>query len=809
MNTYNVYLFKNHNYYNRRIVEYKSIADYYNNLGEAVLLTNINFNPNNGITSSQIINFDLGDSENGNREESPSYCVITDNDDLIVSRWWVVEAKRIRQGQTEISLLRDVIADYKEQILESPSFIKKGYLGTINDPAIFNNEDMTFNQIKTSETLLKDKSGCPWWIGYIPKSSGGVTVELPSGSYPISGEYSTLEQHPYYSYTSTPFVGPYIDSTYKVYYSNAGQQGWDKNGNPKVPSIGTGSTLYTSYGVALSNVKQGWPVIVGKNQKIDDIYPVMSSLAKSSTVDWETGSYALTGAHSIEDVAVFLEQQDTYIRAGGTTYQVAIINQQLTRSVDIPNSNPYAQNFLKLANNTNSKLGDDYIRTDSGSGSYSGIEYTAMCYYIAFIPQPDDDIRYTLPVVRNHCDDAPYDLVAIPASYLWVGDQALSTDIVVSKKLVYSLITALTAEAYDWQLVPYAPLPDDLFINIAGDNAKVDLDRLQAGDYTVITNYEGNTILTVVFYPGSSSFTKSINKHTINIPNSVTEFKVANETDMYRLCSPNYNGQFEFSATKNKGVSGWNISYTLKPYNPYIRVAPIFNGLYGKNFSDARGLICGGDFSISQVSDNWDKYELENKNYQVMFDRQIQNMEVNNSVQRKLENWNILTGTVGGAVGGAMFGGMTGNTAAGVGGGVVGAGLSLAGGIADKNLNEKLRQEALSYAQDQFGYQLQNIKALPYSLTKVGSQTTDYKNFPFVEYYTCTEVEKQALRDKIDWNGMTIGRIGYISNFLKDFTDESGTFIQARPIKLGTDIRDDSHVAEVIATELQTGVYFV
>ena len=38
-----------------------------------------------------------------------------------------------------------------------------------------------------------------------------------------------------------------------------------------------------------------------------------------------------------------------------------------------------------------------------------------------------------------------------------------------------------------------------------------------------------------------------------------------------------------------------------------------------------------------------------------------------------------------------------------------------------------------------------------------------------LEYYTCTEIEKQALRDKIKYNGMTVGTIGKI----EDFTDST------------------------------------
>ena len=118
----------------------------------------------------------------------------------------------------------------------------------------------------------------------------------------------------------------------------------------------------------------------------------------------------------------------------------------------------------------------------------------------------------------------------------------------------------------------------------------------------------------------------------------------------------------------------------------------------------------------------------------------------------------------------------------------------------------------MDYTKDRFSYSLQNIKALPNSLTKVDAQNSDYRNFPFIEYYTCTEVEKQALRDKIKWDGMTIGRIGRISNFIETDTIQDvrthGHFVQAKPLRLDYQY-EDSHVCQAISAELQTGVYFV
>jgi hypothetical protein len=100
-----------------------------------------------------------------------------------------------------------------------------------------------------------------------------------------------------------------------------------------------------------------------------------------------------------------------------------------------------------------------------------------------------------------------------------------------------------------------------------------------------------------------------INK-TLTVPsrqvtNNALKYKLSNELDVYRLCSPNYNGLFEWSNVKNDRTDKFNIDCTLRPYNPYIHVTPVFktSGLYGQDFDDQRGLICQGDFSIPIIND--------------------------------------------------------------------------------------------------------------------------------------------------------------------------------------------------------------
>jgi hypothetical protein len=331
----------------------------------------------------------------------------------------------------------------------------------------------------------------------------------------------------------------------------------------------------------------------------------------------------------------------------------------------------------------------------------------------------------------------------------------------------------------------------------------MDISNLRIEDCNLIYKTGETKAAGCVFWiSGSSKLTKYI-YHKIEVSSDNLEFKVQNECDKYRLCSPNWSGAFEFSATKNGGVTQFRCDLAFKPVNPYIRVAPVFDGLYGPISDDARGLICGGDFSFSRTQNEWIEYLRQNQNYQRIFDRQIENIEVNNSVQRISEYVNMVTGTVSGAVSGGMGGAMIGGGVYGAAAGsIIGGGASLAGGIADVILNEQLRTEALDYTKDQFGYQLGNIKALPTSIIKVDVLTPNSKIYPILEYYTCTDIEKEALRNKIKYNGMTIMRIGTIS----EFKQENPSYIKGKLIRL-TSVADDFHVLNAIASELNKGVF--
>ena len=395
--------------------------------------------------------------------------------------------------------------------------------------------------------------------------------------------------------------------------------------------------------------------------------------------------------------------------------------------------------------------------------------------------------------------DAPYAMFAMPAHTLsfTANGSVYSSNDYLTYRLVQNMIVTLGSNLYDIQLLPYCPITDP---QIVGGNLLVP--GTENKDFVLIKDESGN-VASLLLWANTSSFERELD-YKIALPASALETKVANECDRYRIISPTYNGEFEFSAAKNGGVDGFMAYFTYKPFNPFIKIAPVFNSnyLYGGEFEDARGCICQGDFSLPQIDDAWIEYQLQNKNYLNSFNRQIENMDINNSYQQTMDIVNAITGTISGAATGGAAGFMVGGVPGAIIGAVGGGAASAAGGIADVLMNEKLRTEARDYTIDQFNYQLGNVKALPYSLANIGAQTIISKLFPFVEYYTCTDTEKNALRSKIKYNGMTVGVIGTIGEYLQ----EDYTYIKGRLVRL-EGVEDNFKIINVIADEINKGVF--
>ena len=184
-----------------------------------------------------------------------------------------------------------------------------------------------------------------------------------------------------------------------------------------------------------------------------------------------------------------------------------------------------------------------------------------------------------------------------------------------------------------------------------------------------------------------------------------------------------------------------------------------------------------------------------------MFDRQIKNMDVQNDINKQNARWQLalspVTGGASGAAAAGQFGGMQ--------GAAVGAAVGAVGGLATSALDYRntlrMMEENRQYSIDMYGYNLQNIQAIPTSLTKTSALTYNTRVWPFIEYYTCTDAERNALADKMKYNGMTIMKIGKLTDYLLG----EDKFYKGQLIRLNINV--DSHMAYEIYNELNKGVY--
>ena len=360
-----------------------------------------------------------------------------------------------------------------------------------------------------------------------------------------------------------------------------------------------------------------------------------------------------------------------------------------------------------------------------------------------------------------------------------------------------SLATKLGANLYDLQLLPFSPLT-----GLHYAHGLIDINSSDTKRYTIIDNS------VPLIWCTASSGSKTITTIQFNCTNK----KIDNETKFLRFVSPGYSSSFEINPAKlDNGFSSINVDYTYLPYNPFIRVAPLFSGLYGSEFHDARGLILSGDFSLMYLGDAWVNFQTQNKNYDLIFNREIKTLET----QYDIANKNALVGSVVGTLQGALTGGTIGSMGGPIGsvvGAVAGGVASGVAGAADIANTKKLQAEAIDFKRDLFGYQLGNIKAMPNSIAKTTAYNIINKLFPIIEVYECTEEEKKAVANKIAWNGMTVMTIGKIYDYIPNswsygnITDKG--YIKGKIIRLNDDKIDDAHLQATIIEEINKGWYF-
>lgn len=792
------------NYYNRLLKTEATIEDYLNAVESNYTTFDVNFNPNDGINTEHIIG-------QGEYDGKGDYLVVTDDENQIVSRWFILEAKRTRAGQYHLLLRRDLIADYYNIIKDAPCLIEKSMLSP-NSPLLFNKEDMTFNQIKTKEYLLKDKSGCPWLVGYYDKNMTNFNG--------VAKTNAISELNPIH-------VGPNFAEDFTMYeFTNLA----NKDLAPENRRWFGGPAYDIYLVIDLRRPKEG------RNPELNWRLYIYGDLSyKLVPTEWGGAAFGvnitLTEQGVISRIESWLEEQKQLNQYNSNRLFVELANEFYGAGINGPTNEPALENFMFFdgkifaddseeniyyarASTLGNKEIDDYQFTYGGTNDIiirqgllkalavtnadsQTVPYGFYCQYQAYELILEalsfEQVSYNIPDTgKLVTEDAPYNIFAIPYGDIDVigpGELAFTT----KKDTAFQVASAMAVNhgsfVYDIQLLPYCPIQ-----SLLSDDGSLQVGT--SDQYSLIGGVLGNESI-ILHVPAS--------KIEFNIPlvlpagQSALDKKVNNECDKWRLASPNYADFFDFSVEMNAGVEFFNIDCEFKPYTPYIHVNPNFKSLYGSDFNGPRGLVCGGDYSLSRVDNQWVNYQISNKNYEKIFGRQIQNLEVQQKAETLQSITSALVGTAQGAMSGAMIGNMAGGIAGGIVGGVVGGGLSAVAGAVDVQVTRMLQMETLDYTKDLYNYNLGNIQALPQTISKVSTFNNNNKIFPIIEYYTCTEVEKEMLRNKIKYNGMTTMVIGKIN-------DAGSGYVKGKLIRIENS-SEDFHLINSIGEEVNKGFF--
>ena len=538
------------NYFNRIIKKENTIADYKAADADYKEVSNINFNPGDGVNTSLV----LGLGQNGSLfdGEEFDYLVayeVVDNVNVINSRWFIIEQDRERAGQFELTLKRDVLADNYIDVVNSPIFLEKGFINDVNDPLLYNSESMNLNQIKQLEIPLKDETESGWVVGYIP-SDAFPKVEPQYDrvekkvTTPMEADFEidNITEWSYWQYcSSNPNYKFMADSAGKrkvtvkirsedrhadyrsfrvdmvtanyTFYPNSTDAGTYSQQNSGY--IKTSATLeypqwYQDYGPV--TFKQG-TINAGICNNIFD--PVRNNSAFNTALNTILG----TGI-SIGDTSALRRLQDKIILDATTNkyYKISVISISESNPITVTSSTTGGQAALTALKNAM------YYPNGAG-GSLQG-EYTTFTAsnsstsYAIKLTNIGDSFYVDLNSDRAHLNDAPYDMFCIPFSDT-LKLKFDSTEFTCSKNVALSMATEIARDlgsgnVYDVQLLPYCP-NRTMVVNSGSPSSVLNLASVK---YDLIKESVTNSPKSAVIWCTESTF-----QVPITVESNIVEFK--------------------------------------------------------------------------------------------------------------------------------------------------------------------------------------------------------------------------------------------------------------------------------------------
>lgn len=830
-----VYFYKFNNYYNRIIKKYDTLVEYGDYLYKQ---ENCNFVHGDGVNSTFTYNKPSTDTQ------TPDYVIVSDYNGNL-SRWFVTNSLKVRDRQDKLTLRRDLIADYYSDIVKhSPCLIRKGYVDN-ESPFIFNDEGVKYNKIKEEEILIKDRSNCSYIVGFFANNAFNTDTTVNGTVKDTEADYyfDTIADFPFKNYvegagnthSQSARIAEQNRFSTKVHYalkysgksiSFSSQRNIEffinRYGLNKPSGVNSVySTQYTYQGVSYpiyynSGTMANNCRLEGKSNTNEtiDFYLVIKKYIDTfiNRINFDNSdlvSYSKQVLELNENRYNDLEQYvGKKIKIGNVIYDcswgtenVAIRDKNYTNY-----TSSYAWNSIDMAFNSYQPSDTDLSNAINYGQTLRYVnwntkDYEGIADEIRVICRTEDKFLVLSPAVvnistqvqakanRTHLSEQPYDM------FMMINESGVNykvgvTDYVSNHEVNMNMAIAICQSAgsgsYDIQVVPFNPMQGTILPDDSINFYNFDTHEIKDADNNVVGHY---------IMCNTSDLKINIVKDELKL--LPEDYKKDYNLKEYRLCSPNQETIFEFSPSINDGIESWNITANYRPYVSYIKVQPSWKGLYGRDIyhgtdidtglTDFRGLVYNSSLCVTQLNDAYSNYLSNNKNFQQLFDNQINTLT---------KTQNIELSAMEETLGLRSFTGMP-----------IGSILRVIGGNKDIEMTRELNNVALSKMQTDFNYQMDNVKSMPHTIKKMTAINGDTRIFPFIEIYGAKDKEVQSFELKMQYTGYTIMTTGFIYSFLKE---EGETFIQADLIRLDLSRSEetaDNHIAVEIASELSKGVY--
>lgn len=780
-------------YYTRRIKLYNTLSQY----ADYVITTfnNINFIYNDGVNTTQILNYNPAQYDN----QEPTYVIVQDNDTGELSRWFVINSIRTRKGQYQLSLHRDLIADNIDNVLSATTYVERGYCDNILDPAFYNEESVLIDKPLNSVYELRDDSQAAWLVAYVAGTNSAISKEKIDDK---TWEDTTVQ------YTTGQIVYNYEDTTnygsFKEFWNT-------KLGltNITTSAATVNEPIYAEFGVDIAQ-DTGWATAYRRQfyRVIVNNYFINNSLTSTDfgaidgSTPWfwiygsddtlpETGVFHGSDSSTALDAIVqtfpssnnfsYKTIKSGYYIINGTTYYLSSIGgHELTKNSFSSNLNN--SNCPKLISTLNNyfhfpDLDEGYISKDRTDleGPVPALYSTSSQYSLTPVPTLSTS---TFNISKSRKTGNSYDILCTPINVrgdktIYCNGKTYTAENAINLYKAFSQYWG-TSPVYDVQILPFCPVSYITPYATTESQLRFSIKTLTAErDYTLTA--EGIP----VFYVNTIDREFEINRlwrannnvESITFPNwtNITGdyMKTKYIASDFKLYSPNFNSEYQIPLIKNGGLNRLHIDLTCLPNQPWIRVRPVWEGLNGIDYDDARGLILGGTYSLTQLSSAWTEYQYTNINYQNIQDSTINYQQAQYDItnQKNLISGalNTVSSTISGAVGGALVGGIPGAIV----GAVASAGASIGGLAADQYYDKQSQKLTIDYSQEQFALQTGNVKAQTSTISKLTAINTNFKFFPQLLVYIANDKDIDSLDAKWENCGMSIGRIGKLSDYLQ------------------------------------------